>query len=169
MIGISSTVTSQILVVSVLWKRRQLFSKFKEVQNLDYSVKDLFRYGKLKRCVSSLMQLSFSWPFRAIMTLQGDKVIMLIHIYPHKPLRKIKWACAIPRLTAHFTRGLMSDLMICELWKEYGHAWFQMFWLRPDVIKQYNSSSFGWLSMIAFCMRDLGFKSLWYWWGYTHL
>ena len=37
-----------------------------------------------------------------------------IHIYPHKPWRKIEVTiCKIPRLTAHFMCGLMSDLLIC--------------------------------------------------------
>ena len=34
--------------------------------------------------------------------------------YPHQLQRKIKWPSAIVRLTAHFTYGLMSDLVICK-------------------------------------------------------
>ena len=48
------------------------------------------------------------------LTLWGDKVSMLTHIYPHKPWREIKVTiCKITRLTAHFVCGLMSDLLIC--------------------------------------------------------
>ena len=44
----------------------------------------------------------------------GDKVSMLIHIYPHIARRKIEVIiCKITRLTAHFMCGLMSDLLIC--------------------------------------------------------
>ena len=46
--------------------------------------------------------------------LQGDKVSMLTHIYPHKPWRNIEVTiCKITRLTAHFMCGQMSDLLIC--------------------------------------------------------
>ena len=49
-----------------------------------------------------------------VSTLPGDKVSMLTHIYPHKPLREIEVTiCKITRLTAHFMCGLMSDLLIC--------------------------------------------------------
>ena len=42
----------------------------------------------------------------------GDKVSMLTHTYPHKPLRKIlKRPYAITRLTAHLMCDLMSDLV----------------------------------------------------------
>ena len=48
------------------------------------------------------------------LTLWGDKVSMLTHIYPHKPWREIEVTiCKITRLTAHFMCGLMSDLLIC--------------------------------------------------------
>ena len=43
--------------------------------------------------------------------------IMPSHAYPHKPLRKIKWPSAITRLIAHFTRDLMSDLVIASIEK----------------------------------------------------
>ena len=36
----------------------------------------------------------------------GDKVSMLIHTYPHKPLGKITVPYTIPTLTAHFIYGL---------------------------------------------------------------
>ena len=54
--------------------------------------------------------------------LRGDKVSMLTHTYPHKPLRKINWPTAIARLTAHITCGLKSDLAICKHSKEYAHT-----------------------------------------------
>ena len=50
-------------------------------------------------------------------TLGGDKVSMLVHTYPHKPLRKSKWSAAISRLRARFMCGLMSDLVICKFRK----------------------------------------------------
>ena len=52
------------------------------------------------------------------MSLRGDKVSMPTHVYPHKLLRKINWRCAITRLAAHVTCGLMSDLVICNHRKE---------------------------------------------------
>ena len=49
--------------------------------------------------------------------LWGDKVSMLIHIYPHKPQRKIKVAVfKITRLTADLC-GLMSARLICNFIK----------------------------------------------------
>ena len=47
-----------------------------------------------------------------VRTLRGDKVIMLTHTYPHKPLRKIKVTSAITTLTAHLTCDLMPGLVI---------------------------------------------------------
>ena len=47
---------------------------------------------------------------------RGDKVSMLTHTYPHKPIR-LKWPYAITRLTAHIMSGLMSDLVICKFRK----------------------------------------------------
>ena len=72
----------------------------------------------------------------------GIIVSMLIHTYPHRPLRKIKVTiCWEPnRLTAHFMCGLMSDLVICKFWK-YGHTWHRMSLLRPGVIKQHKANS----------------------------
>ena len=49
-------------------------------------------------------------------TPRGDKVSMLTHVYPHKARRKIEVIiCKITRLTAHFMRGLMFDLLILHL------------------------------------------------------
>ena len=45
---------------------------------------------------------------------------------------------AITSLTAHFTCGVMSDLMICKHTKDYGHTSHQMSLLRPGVIKQHK-------------------------------
>ena len=55
-------------------------------------------------------------------TLWGDKVSMLTHIFPHKPLRKIEVTtaciCKITRLTANFIMcSLMSDMLICKFIK----------------------------------------------------
>ena len=53
-----------------------------------------------------------------ILTLRGDKVSMLTHTYPHKPLRKIKVAIyTFTRLTAHLMCSLTSDLVICKFSK----------------------------------------------------
>ena len=59
---------------------------------------------------------------------------MFTHIYPHKPLRKIS---VIIRLTAHFTCGLILDLVICKHTKLYGHRWHQISLLRPCVNRQH--------------------------------
>ena len=57
------------------------------------------------------------------MTLWGDKVSMLTHIYPHKPQKKIEVTiCKITRLTAHFMCGLLFDVLICKFIKTYGHT-----------------------------------------------
>ena len=53
---------------------------------------------------------------------RGDKVTVLTHTYPHKPLKKIKWPSAITMLTTHFMCGLMSDLVICKHRKENSHT-----------------------------------------------
>ena len=64
----------------------------------------------------------------------------------HKLAERFKLSLVITRLTAHFTCGLMSDLVICKCRKEYGHEWHQMSLLRPAVIKNkknsYSNSSF---------------------------
>ena len=52
-------------------------------------------------------------------TLRSDKVSVLTRTYPHIAMRKI---VAITRLTASFTYGLLSDLVICKYRKEYGHT-----------------------------------------------
>ena len=52
-----------------------------------------------------------------------DRVSMLTHTYPHKPLRKIKVTFAITRLTARFPCGWMSDLVI---WKHMKRGWWYM-------------------------------------------
>ena len=54
------------------------------------------------------------------------------------PWGKLKWPCAITRLTAHFMCGLMSDLVICKF-RKYGHTWHRMSLLRPGVIKQHKT------------------------------
>ena len=48
----------------------------------------------------------------------GDKVSMLTYTYPHKPRKKSKVTiCNHQALTAHFMRGLMSDMVICKFRK----------------------------------------------------
>ena len=60
-----------------------------------------------------------SFPRHSLMnlTFMGDKVSMLTHIWPYKPLTwwRLKWLSAITRLTAHFTCGLVSSLVICKV------------------------------------------------------
>ena len=63
---------------------------------------------------------------------EDNKVSMLIHAYPHRPLRMIKMAiwnyqADSPfylwlRLVASVTCCLMSALVICKQRKEYGHT-----------------------------------------------
>ena len=63
-------------------------------------------------------------------TIGGDKVSMLTHTYPHKPLRKIKVTIyAIIRLTTSFMCGLMSDLVICKFRK----VWLYM---TPNILNE---------------------------------
>ena len=72
-------------------------------------------------------------------SLWGDKVSMLTHICPHKPLRNIEVTiCKITRPTAHFMCGPMSDLLICKFM--YGHTWHRISLLRPGVIKQHKTN-----------------------------
>ena len=49
-----------------------------------------------------------------LITLRGDKVSILFHVYPQEPLREIKVAMHLqsPDLK-HITDCLISDLMIC--------------------------------------------------------
>ena len=64
--------------------------------------------------------------------LGGVKVSMLTHTYPHKLQRRIEVTIyAITRLTANYMCGLMSDLLICNFRKKYGHTWHWMSLLRP--------------------------------------
>ena len=56
-----------------------------------------------------------------IQTFGGDKVSMLTHIYPHKPLRKIKWPYAVTKLPGQADSestlcGMMFD---CKHTKNY--------------------------------------------------
>ena len=53
--------------------------------------------------------------FQSETTFGTIKVSMLTHTYLYKPLREIKWPSAITRLTAHFARSLMSDLVTWKL------------------------------------------------------
>ena len=41
------------------------------------------------------------YTYTAFPTLWDDKVSVLTHTYPHKPVRKIKWPAAVTRLTPH--------------------------------------------------------------------
>ena len=61
---------------------------------------------------------------------RGDKMTMLTHAYPHKPLRKMKVAICNHQADS-FTCGLMSDLVICKHRKESVCTWHWMSLLRP--------------------------------------
>ena len=49
---------------------------------------------------------------------------MLKYTYTHKPLREIQWPYAVTRLTVHFMRGRMSDIMVAK--KDKNIIWLQM-------------------------------------------
>ena len=61
--------------------------------------------------------IHFLLPPFLLPTLRGDKVSMLTHTYPRKPLGILKGLYAITTLAAHFMCGLMSDLVICKFRK----------------------------------------------------
>ena len=58
--------------------------------------------------------LTFAWP--------SDDT----HPHPYNPLSRLKWLSAITKLTSHFTFGLMEDLVIADIEKEYCHTWHWM-------------------------------------------
>ena len=48
-----------------------------------------------------------------LISLRANKVSMLTHSYPHKPLQgTLEWSSALARLTAPFTYGLVFALVI---------------------------------------------------------
>ena len=65
----------------------------------------------------------------------------------------LKWSTAVTRLTAHFTGGVRSALMIYEQRKEYCHTQHQMSLLRPSVIKQHVTKL-----KLRFLMPSLNFS-----------
>ena len=70
------------------------------------------------RTCSCVYNLSNNTLGLVVLPLEGDKVSMLTHTYPHNPMRKIKVTiCKITRLTIHFMCSLMSDLVICKFGK----------------------------------------------------
>ena len=56
-----------------------------------------------------------------------------LHNRTWTPEEEKKWLSPITRSTAHFTSGLLSDLVICKHWIEYGHTWLWMLLLRPGT------------------------------------
>ena len=69
--------------------------------------------------------------------LKGDKVSMLCHTFPHEPLRKINVTICNHQVDGpplHVAFYLI--LWFASIEREYGHAWHQMFLLRPGVIMQ---------------------------------
>ena len=71
----------------------------------------------------------------------GDKVSMLTHTYPHKPIRKIK--VTVCNHQADSPLYVLPDVWSGDLQdlKKYGHIWHQMSLLRPGIIKQTNNSN----------------------------
>ena len=69
--------------------------------------------------------------------LRGDKVSILSHTYPHKPLRKIE--LTICNHQAHSPLYVWPNVWSGDLQfqKKYGHTWHRMSLLRPCVIKQH--------------------------------
>ena len=66
----------------------------------------------------------------------GDKVNVLVHTYPHKPWRRLRW----PYMQSP---GWQTTLCVAQClisWfassEKYGHTWQRMSLLRPGVIKQ---------------------------------
>ena len=99
------------------------------------------------------MQLKFSWLFPRLwklylivvnlLTIRGDEGSILIHIhrYLHKPLRKTKMAICYHQSDCPFLFWPVSDLMTCKDCREYGHRWHQMSLLRSGVIKKHKSQT----------------------------
>ena len=74
-------------------------------------------------------------------TFRGNKVSLLTHTCPHTSnMREIKWPFAVTRVTVHFTCGLMSDLVIGKLGKEYVSC-MTLNVLRQVVIMQLNTET----------------------------
>ena len=73
--------------------------------------------------------------------LGRDKVSMLTHTYPHKPLRKIKVT-----ICNHQSGGPLCVVALCLIWwfaslEKYGHTWHRMSLPRPGVIKQHKQTT----------------------------
>ena len=69
-------------------------------------------------------------------SLRGDKVSMLTHIYPHKPLRKIEVTICNHQADSPlyvWPNVWSGDL---QVQKKYGPTWHRMSLLRPGVIKK---------------------------------
>ena len=67
---------------------------------------------------------------------------MLTHTYPHEPWRKNQWSSA--RLTAYFTCGLISALVICQQRK--GYVWFKC---DLEVLRTLSSTQLGFEPMTS--------------------
>ena len=77
--------------------------------------------------------LSFFWPSH---TTRSDKVGILTHAYPHKPLRKTEVSICNHQVDSPLYCGLLSAVVICKQRKESGHTWYWIFLTRSGVIKQ---------------------------------
>ena len=75
-----------------------------------------------------------------LFSLRGDKVSMLTHIYPHKPLRKIE--VTICNHQADSPLCVWPDVWSGDLQvlKMHGHTWRRMSLLRQGVISNTNQS-----------------------------
>ena len=67
-------------------------------------------------------------------SLGGDKVSMLTHNYPHKPLRKIEVTICKHQADSPFY--VWPVVWSVDL--QVGHTWYRMSLLRPGVIKQHK-------------------------------
>ena len=77
-------------------------------------------------------------PFILCAPLWGDKVNILSHIYPHKPLREIEVIICNQQADSplYVWPNIWSGV---QFLKTYGHTWQWMSLLRPGVIKQHKS------------------------------
>ena len=66
----------------------------------------------------------------------GDKVSMLNHTYPHKPVGKIKVSICNHQADTPLYVWLRSDLVICKFRNVWSYIWHWMSLLRLDDIKQ---------------------------------
>ena len=72
------------------------------------------------------------------LTLEGVKVSILTKLYPHKPLREIKWSSVITGGQRTLRMAWCLIWWFCKHKKEYGHTWYRMSSLRQGVFEQHK-------------------------------